>query len=160
MPHELCLLARPCQSLGCCGTGAGYHPPIHSLVCRKHTGPIPFPTSFCWFCTTPRGYFFCSNHFELPLSELADSLHLWNSGSEICIQGAKNGGPFVHETPKTPYCSGLSLSVVFPVPWPPVHGPKLPHVHTVNTGATESCPLLRTPCDSGWESSAHCQPRH
>lgn len=99
----------------------------------------------------PRGYFLCSNHFELPLSELAGSLHWWNSGSEICIQGAKNGGPFVHEHPKTPYCSGLSLSGIFPVPWPPVHGPNLPHVHMVNTRATESCPRLRMACDSGWE---------
>lgn len=148
----------PCQSLCRCGAGAGYHPLSSIPWSAANTwDPSPIPPPFAGFVLPPRGYFLCSNHFELPLSELADSLHLWNSGSEICIQGAKNGGSSVHEHGKTPYCS---VQVNFPVPWSPVHGPNLPHVHTVITGATESCPRLRTACDSGWESSAHCQPKH
>lgn len=159
MPRELCLLERCPVNLST-AVEQELATTLSSIPwsAANTRDPSPFPPPFAGFALPPRGYFlFCSNHFELPLSELADSRHLWNSGSETCIQGAKNGGPFVHEHGKAPYCS---VQVNFPVPWSPVHGPNLPHVHTVNTGATEPCSRLRTACDSGWESSAHCQPKH
>lgn len=110
MPCELCLLERCPVNLSA-AVEQELATTLSSIPwpAANTRDPSPIPPPFAGFVLPSRGYLFCSNHFELPLSELADSLHLWNSGSEICIQGAKNGGPIVHGQPKTPHCSSLSL---------------------------------------------------
>lgn len=150
-----------CQCHCCCGVGAGYHPLIHPLPTANTQNQSPFPPYLTGFLLRPRGHFLCSNPlWTSTVYELEHSLHLWNSGSQICIQDANDEGSFVHEHLKTPDCSSLSLSVILPVPWPSVLCPTF-FLYTEQHIATESCPLLCTEaCDFGWEGSAHLQPKH
>lgn len=122
-----------CQLHCCCGAGAGYHPLIHPLpAATTWTLAHPCPPPFTDSLLSPRGHFLCPNQvFELPPSEPEDGLCLWNSGSERCSQDGKNGGPFFQKYPETPDCPSLSPSVVFPIPWPPVHVSSFLHVHTI-----------------------------
>lgn len=47
------------------------------------------------------------------------------------VRMVKMEAPFFQKHPETPDCPSLSLSVVFPIPWPPVHVSSFLHVHTI-----------------------------
>lgn len=144
----------PCYLQCCSWAGTGFYPLIHLLPAANTWDQSPFqpPEELSSIAKRP---FLHTHHFKRPLSELADGPHLWTASSKRYIQCVEDGSPFVPHgswlLKPLPVCYVPSSLASFPQPSSGSHS---------NSVIRESCHLMWTSRDFGWEGSAHSQPKH